>query len=150
MPETVAVFAVVLVGLMVGVELAVAAFVNPVIDRLPNDAGLAARSDAARVLGRVMPFWYGGSVVLGVLWTAQTWGGPLAPMVATAAALLVAGVVMSIVLLIPINARVAQWSDGDAPADWRDQVSRWDRFHYMRVAVIVTAFALLAVAGVVA
>ncbi|HLR93362.1 MAG TPA: DUF1772 domain-containing protein [Jiangellaceae bacterium] len=148
MLETVAVFAVVLVGLMVGVELAVAVFVNPIFDRLPGDAGLAARSDAARVLGRVMPFWYGGSVVLGVLWAAQAWGRPSAPLVAAAAALLVAGVVMSIVLLVPINSRLAQWSDGDAPADWRDQVGRWDRFHYLRVGVIVTAFALLVVAAV--
>src|SRR5690625_7507774 len=107
MPETVAVFAVVLVGLMVGVELAVAAFVNPVIDRLPNDAGLAARSDAARVLGRAMPFWYGGSVLPGVLWAAPAWGRPCAPLDARAAAPLVAGGVMSIRRLLPAHGRSA-------------------------------------------
>lgn len=42
-------------------------------------------------------------------------------------------VVMSIVLLVP---------------DWRQQVGRWDRFHYIRVGVIVAAFVLLVVAGV--
>lgn len=148
MSEPVAVVAVVLVGLMVGVELAVAVFVNPIFDRLPDNGGLAARSDAARVLGRVMPFWYVGAVVLGVLWAAQAWGRPSAPMVTAAAALLVVGVVMSIVLLVPINSRVAQWSAGDAPPDWKDQVGRWDRFHHLRVGVIVTAFALFVVAGV--
>src|SRR5690625_2898392 len=148
MLERVAVFAVVLVGLMVGVELAVAVFVNPIFDRLPGDAGLAARSDAARVLGRVMPFWYGGRVVTGVLWAAQARGRPSAPLGAGAGGPRVAGGVMLIGFMGAINSRLAQWSDGDAPADWRDQVGRWDRFHYLRVGVIVTAFALLVVAAV--
>ena len=42
---------------MVGVEIAVAAFTNPIFDRLPDDAYRAARSDGSRVLSRVMPFW---------------------------------------------------------------------------------------------
>ncbi len=75
MQDVLAVITVVLVGLMVGVELAVAVFVNPIFDRPPNGGGLAARSDTARVLGRVMPFWYIASVVLGALWVAQAWSG---------------------------------------------------------------------------
>lgn len=140
-----AVITVVLVGLMVGVELAVAVFVNPIFDRLPNDGGLAARRDGARVLGRVMPFWYVGSVVLGTLWGIQAWGRPDAPAIVAAIALLVSSVVMSIALLVPINSRVARWSDGSVPPDWKQQVGRWHRFHYVRVGVIVSAFVLLVI-----
>ncbi|MGY0060659.1 anthrone oxygenase family protein [Streptomyces sp. LZ34] len=146
MQDVLAVVTVVVVGLMVGVELAVAAFVNPILDRLPEDGGLAARSDGARVLGRVMPFWYIGSMVLGAVWAVQSWGGAQASLVLTATVLLVASVVMSIVLLVPINSRVAQWTDGDIPADWREQLGRWDRFHFVRVAVIISAFVLMVVA----
>ncbi|MFE9446532.1 DUF1772 domain-containing protein, partial [Streptomyces sp. NPDC006602] len=32
------------------------------------------------------------------------------------------------------------------PEDWKEQMTRWDRWHYVRVAVIVAAFALLAAA----
>ena len=32
------------------------------------------------------------------------------------------------------------------PADWKEQVNRWDRYHYVRVAVIIAAFALLVAA----
>ncbi|MEU0405677.1 DUF1772 domain-containing protein, partial [Streptomyces sp. NPDC006197] len=32
------------------------------------------------------------------------------------------------------------------PADWKQQMNRWDRYHYLRVAVIITAFTLLATA----
>jgi uncharacterized membrane protein len=140
----------VVVGLMVGVELAVAVFVDPIFDRLPTDAALAARSDGARVLGRVMPFWYIGSVVLSAAWAVTAWGGPAIPVVLVAAALLVVSVLLSVTLLVPINNRVATWAAAGAPADWREQVHRWNRFHYVRVAVIVAAFALVTVGAVLA
>ncbi|MFI1735047.1 anthrone oxygenase family protein [Streptomyces acidicola] len=146
MQDVLAVVTVVVVGVMVGVEFAVAAFVNPILDRLPNDGGLGARSDGARVLGRVMPFWYIGSVVLGTVWAAVAWGGGGASLVAAGTALLVLSVVMSILLLVPVNSRVATWSTEGVPADWKQQVGRWDRFHQVRVGVIVLAFALFVVA----
>jgi uncharacterized membrane protein len=147
MQDTLAIITVVVVGMMVGVEFAVAVFVNPILDRLPNNGGLDARSDGARVLGRIMPFWYIGSVVLGTAWAALAWGDDGAKLVAAAAALLVLSVVMSILLLVPINSRVAAWSHEGAPEDWKQQVGRWDRFHYVRVGVIVLAFTLFAVAS---
>ena len=146
MLEAVAVITVVVVGLMVGVELSVAVFVNPIFDRLPDDAGLAGRSDGARVLGTVMPFWYIGSVLLVAAWAALAWGQAPAAMIVVAGALLVVSVLMSVTLLVPINSRVARWSVEGAPADWRDQARRWERLHYIRVAVIVAAFVLLVVA----
>ncbi len=136
---------VVVIGLLVGVELAVAAFVNPILDRLPNDAGLAARSDGARVLGRAMPFWYSGSIVLAAVWVVLAWGGAAVVPVGVATGLLVVAIVLSVTLLVPINDRVKTWSAGDAPADWRAQVGRWDRLHLGRVALLVAAFALVAV-----
>jgi len=145
MQHVIAIVTVVVVGLMVGVEFAVAAFVNPILDRLPDNGGLAARSDGARLLGRVMPFWYIGSVVLGAVWAVLAWGDAGAGLVITATALLVLSVLMSIALLVPINSRVAQWTQGSVPADWKQQVGRWDRFHFVRVGVIVTAFVLLVI-----
>lgn len=147
MQEALTVLTVVIVGVMVGVEFAVAAFMNPIFDRLPNDGGLAARSNGARLLGRVMPVWYIGSVVLGALWVVLAWGQPEAWSVAAAAALLAVSIVISVVVLVPINSRVARWSDGDAPTDWAQQVHRWDRIHYARLAIIITGFVLLVVAA---
>lgn len=140
--------ALVVVGVMVGVEFAVAVFVNPILNGLPADSGLAARGSGARLLGKVMPVWYIASMVLGAVWAALAWGQAQAAPVVAGAVLLVVSVVMSIVLLVPINSRVASWSADGVPADWQQQLARWDRFHYFRVAVIVGAFALFAVAGV--
>ncbi|CDR17744.1 DUF1772 domain-containing protein [Streptomyces iranensis] len=145
MQNTLAIVTVVVVGLLVGVEFAVAAFVNPIISRLPDNGGLAARGHGARLLGRVMPFWYIGSVLLSALWAAMARGDAGAGLIVTAAALLVLSVLMSIALLVPINSRVAQWTQDTVPADWREQLGRWDRFHYLRVGVIIAAFVLLVV-----
>ncbi len=148
MQELLIVITVVVVGLMVGVEFSVAVFVNPIFNRLANNAGLEARSDAARVLGRVMPFWYIGSLVLAAVWTFEVWSRPQALMVASATALLVVSVAMSIMLLVPINAQVVRWSTEGVPMDWRRQAGRWERLHYVRVGLIIAAFAFLVWAGI--
>lgn len=143
--DVLAVVTVVVVGVLVGVEFAVAVFVNPIMDRMPGTAGLAARSDGARVLGRVMPFWYVGAVLLGVAWIVLAWGSAAVAPVGVGAGLLVVAVVLSVVFLVPINDRARTWSEGGAPADWRDQLARWDRLHVLRTALLVAAFAAVAI-----
>lgn len=59
------------------------------------------------------------------------------------AALLAISVVMSILLLVPINNQSLTWTPDDRPDDWRDQQRRWDALHSLRVAVIIVAFALV-------
>ncbi|WP_338060297.1 DUF1772 domain-containing protein [Streptomyces atratus] len=85
-------------------------------------------------------------VVLGAVWAVLAWGGEGASLVVAGTVLLVVSVVMAILLLMPINSRVATWSHEGAPADWKQQMGRWDRFHHARVSVIVLAFALFTVA----
>ncbi len=140
------VFTTVVVGVMVGVEFSVAFFVNSIFDGLPGDNGLHARTHGARLLGAVMPFWYITSLVLAAVWAIAGWRHHGAGLVVTAAALLILSVIMSILLLVPINNRVKTWTSDNLPADWKQQMNRWDRFHYVRVAVIIAAFALLVAA----
>jgi uncharacterized membrane protein len=146
MQNALGVVTVVVTGMMVGVEFAVAVFVNPMLNRLPDDSSIAARSDGARVLGRVMPVWYIVSMALGAVWAALAWGGAGASSVATATALLAVSVVMSLLLLVPIANQAKTWTAEGRPADWKQRAGRWDRYHYVRVGVIVLAFALFAVA----
>src|SRR6516165_359921 len=103
MLATLAVITATVLGVMVGVEFAVAVFVNSILLRLPAGPSLEARADGGRVLGRVMPFWYVGSLLLTAWLAAATWGGPAGGPAVAAAALLVVSVVMSIALLVPIN-----------------------------------------------
>ncbi|MFD8108427.1 anthrone oxygenase family protein [Streptomyces microflavus] len=137
------VFTTVVVGVMVGVEFSVAFFVNPILDGLPGDNGLRGRTHGARLLGAVMPFWYIGSLVLVAVWAVAGWHHHGGGLVVIAAALLILSVAMSVLLLVPINNRVKTWTADGLPDDWKQQMNRWDRFHYVRVAVIIAALALL-------
>ncbi|WP_329286545.1 anthrone oxygenase family protein [Streptomyces sp. NBC_00691] len=140
------VFTTVVVGLMVGVEFAVAFVINPILGALPEDSGILGRAHGGRMLGAVMPFWYIGSLVLVAVWAVAGWRNPGAGLVVTAGALLILSVIMSVLLLVPINNRGKTWTPDNRPKDWKEQQNRWDRFHYVRVAVIIGAFALLATA----
>ncbi|EHN80284.1 hypothetical protein B9W64_36680 [Streptomyces sp. CS159] len=140
------VFTTVTVGLMVGVEFSVAFVMNRIFSALPEDSGQLARAHGGRMLGALMPFWYIGSLALGAVWAVAEWGHPGARLVVVAAALLMVSVIMSILLLVPINNRGKTWTPENRPADWKEQMNRWDRYHYVRVAVIVAAFTLLVTA----
>ncbi|MGI5130565.1 anthrone oxygenase family protein [Pseudonocardia sp. CA-107938] len=93
------------------------------------------------------------TVVVGVMvgvefavWAVTGWDRDGIGLVVGAGALLLLSVIMSILLLVPINNRGKTWTPDNRPADRKEQLRRWDRFHYVRVAVIVAAFALLAAA----
>ena len=136
----------VVVGLMVGVEFSVAFVINRILDALPGDSGQLGRAHGGRMLGAVMPFWYIGSLVLAAVWAIAGWHHHGTGLVVNAAALLIVSVVMSILLLVPINNQSKTWTPENRPADWKEQSNRWDRYHYVRVAVLIAAFALLAAA----
>ena len=98
------------------------------------------------MLGAVMPVWYITSLVLVTVWAIAGWHHPGTGLVVTAGALLILSVIMSILLLVPINNRGKTWTPENRPDDWKQQMNQWDRFHYVRVAVIIAAFALLVTA----
>ena len=54
-------------GLMCGSELNVAAFAHPMLNRQPLEVHVRMRSSLAALLGRVMPFWMAGSTLLNLL-----------------------------------------------------------------------------------
>ncbi|MFD9080595.1 anthrone oxygenase family protein [Streptomyces erythrochromogenes] len=140
------VFTIVVVGVMVGVEFSVAFVINRILNALPEDSGQLGRSHGGRMLGAVMPVWYIASLVLVAVRAVAGWHRPGAGLVVTAGALLILSVVMSLLLLVPINNRGKTWTPENRPADWKEQMNRWERYHYVRVAVIIAAFALLAAA----
>ena len=140
------VFTTVVVGVMVGVEFSVAFVINRILDALPEDSGQLGHAHGGRMLGAVMPFWYIGSLVLAGIWAAARWHHHGTGLVVTAGALLILSVIMSILLLVPINNRNKTWTPDNRPADWKQQLNRWNRYHYVRVAVLIAAFTLLVAA----
>jgi len=150
MMEYLNVVAIIVAGLMVGNELAIAAFVHPTLDRLPDAVHLPAASALARVLGRFMPFWYILVFLLTLAEVLIQWrqSGRLPIWIATSAILWVSASVYSITTLVPINNRIASWAMVTPPADCKTFRSRWDLLHRWRVVLLTIAFAFLIV-GVV-
>lgn len=126
-------------GPLVGVEFGVTAFSHRIVERLPDGAYWQGRGDSARILGKVMPFWYGAAGLL------QIAAAIVRPEPLFIAAVVLMGVVMllTFALLVPVNNRVAAWA---GPGDIsRDDARRWDRLHWLRVALLAVAFVLLVV-----
>lgn len=146
MLSTLAVVTTVIVGLLVGVEFSVAFIISRILDALPEDSRQLGHTHGGRMLGTLMPFWYIGSLVLSAIWAITGWHHHGAGLVVTAAGLLILSVIMSVLLLVPINNRNRAWTPENRPADWKEQLQRWNRYHYVRVAVLVAAFTLLVAA----
>ena len=147
MMEVLNVIAIIVAGLMVGCELAIAAFVHPTLDKLPDDAHLPAASALARVLGTVMPFWYNLTFLLTLAEVIIQWrqSGRLPVWVATSALLWMLASVYSLIALVPINNRIKSWEKATPPPDWKTYRLRWDLRHRWRVVLLTIAFAFLIV-----
>ena len=137
--------AVLILGLMCGSELNVAAFAHPTLNRQPLEVHIPMRSALAVLLGRVMPFWMAGSTLLNLLLllpfehlNKSAWR-----LAASAFAIQVCAVVFSLIGPVPINNRIAKWTPQTLPNDWRTQEHRWDLYHWLRTCGLVLAFALL-------
>jgi hypothetical protein len=126
-------------GLMVGSELAVSAFVNPVVWQLESGPQAQGLSSHARSLGRVMPVWYGLCLALLALESfLHRHQAALIPLVA--ATLIWAGVVVfSIAMLVPINNRIASLTAAAPAPGWKRDHKKWDSLHRMPIVLLAAA-----------
>jgi uncharacterized membrane protein len=145
--EVLNVVAILVAGLMVGCELAIAAFIHPTLDTLPDEAHLPAASALARVLGTVMPFWYNLTFLLTLAEVVLRWhqSGRLPIWIATSAVLWMLATVYSLIALVPVNNRIKSWETLTPPPDWKTYRRRWDMHHRRRVVLLTIAFAFLIV-----
>ena len=139
MTEVIAVVAFVLTGPLVGVELGVAAVMNPLVAKLPDDAYRVFRSGGSRLLGALMPFWYIGTLVVLIAGAVVTRDVPAV----VAAALMGTAVLLSVMVLVPINNRIGAWRTSDDVN--RELAGRWDRLHWVRVGLLAAMFVTLTV-----
>jgi uncharacterized membrane protein len=142
---TLQLFAILILGLMCGSELSVAAFTHPALNRQSRDVHILVRSSFAALMGQVMPFWMTGSTLLNLLLllpvahlNRSAW-----QLAAMAFAIQVFAVVFSLAGPVPINNRIAQWTPDSVPDDWRAQEHRWDVYHWLRTSALVAAFVML-------
>lgn len=137
--------AVLVLGLMCGSELNVAAFAHPTFNRQPLEVHILMRSSFASLFGRVMPFWMAGSTLLNLLLLLpfEHLSDTAWQLAAVALVIQILAVVFSLLGPVPINKRIIRWKPEALPADWKLQERRWDLYHWLRTCGLVVAFALL-------
>ncbi|HEY3990309.1 MAG TPA: DUF1772 domain-containing protein [Acidobacteriaceae bacterium] len=145
---TLQVLAIVVLGLMCGSELNVAAFAHPTFNRQTRDVHIPVRASFAALFGRVMPFWMAASTLLNLLLLlpSEHLGVPARYLAAIAFAIQVIAILFSLVGLVPINNRIKLWAPANLPGNWKAQERRWDRYHWIRTCGLIVAFALLVIA----
>lgn len=144
MPVSVA--AVLLVGLMAGL-LVGTAIEQKTLEVLDADAWITARHSTDAVFSRVLPWWWNGSLVL-LFWAAYLRMGVGRWLFLAAGLLLLAGIVVTLAIEVPMNKQVVLWHPGAMPAEWAAVRGRWLRFHVVRTVLGVMAFGC-AVVGLV-
>jgi uncharacterized membrane protein len=129
-------------GLMIGNELAVSLFVNPVIWQLEDRSQAKALSLFAGTLGKIMPFWYAFCLVLMVVETYLRRHQPALTLLLAAVAIWIAIIVYTVTTLVPINNRIARLA-GALPEGWREEHKRWDTYHRWRILSLMLAMVCL-------
>jgi hypothetical protein len=129
-------------GLMIGNELAVSLFVNPVIWQLEDRSQAKALSLFAGTLGKVMPFWYALCLVLMVVEAYLRRHQPALTLLLIAVAIWIAIIVYTVTTLVPINNRIARLA-GALPEGWREEHKRWDTYHRWRILALMIAMVCL-------
>jgi hypothetical protein len=143
------VLAIVVLGLMCGSELNVAAFGHPTLNRQPLDVHIPVRASFATLFGRVMPFWMATSTLLNLLLLLpfEHLGVLAGHLAQIAFAIQVFAILFSLVGPVPINNRTKLWTPANLPADWKAQERRWDLYHWIRTCGLIVAFTLLVVSA---
>jgi hypothetical protein len=131
------------IGLMIGAEFSVSAFINPVVQQLEETTQAKILSLFAALLGKVMTVWYSLSLVLLLIEAYLRRHEPALPSLLIAAGIWIAVIVCTLALLVPINNRIAALDPGAPTAGWRQQHKRWDTLHRWRIFFLVVAMVFL-------
>jgi uncharacterized membrane protein len=126
-------------GLMIGVEFAVSAFINPVLWKLEPGPQARAIGLFARMLGRAMPVWYGAGFLLLLAEAFTLRHAPGSLLLDVAAAIWALVIVLTLLFLIPINNRMARMQAAEFSQSARVEHRKWDWMHRGRVAALVVA-----------
>ncbi|HEY8997437.1 MAG TPA: DUF1772 domain-containing protein [Edaphobacter sp.] len=131
-----------IIGLMVGNELTVSLFINPVMRQLDPATQARPLSLFAALLGRVMPFWYILCLALLLTEAVLRHSTSAFPGLLAATGLWIATILYTVLFLVPINNRIAALQSAHPIADWIPQHERWNRLHIFRIATILIALIL--------
>ncbi|QMV18914.1 DUF1772 domain-containing protein [Granulicella sp. 5B5] len=126
------------IGMLIGVEFCVSVFINPILDRLDPLTQAHLMRDFAKRLGGAMPFWYGFNLLLLITESVFRRQQPNAALLYTAVTLWALTILMTVLILVPINNRMMQLEGAISEQSKRDH-GKWDTLHRLRVVALAAA-----------
>ncbi len=134
------------IGLLIGTEFAVSAFINPILRKLDSRAQAQAIRLFARRLGTAMPFWYVASLLLliGEAIVHRRESGGL--LLIAACVIWCAVIIHTLLVLVPINNRMTQLDSDAFSQEAQREHKKWDSLHRLRVVALVVAMVCCLVA----
>ena len=130
------------IGLMIGTEFAVSAFVNPVLWKLEDGAQMHAIRLLAAKLGFVMPFWYGLGLVLLLVETFVARHRALVVLPAIASGIWALVIVLTLIFLVPVNNKLARQETATPVTQTQREHRKWDALHRVRVAALIASMVI--------
>ena len=127
------------IGLLIGAELAVSAFINPVVWKLDLAAQATAFRLFGRRLGRAMPVWYIASLLLLAWETITHRHEPHAGLLGVAIAFWGAAIALSLLSLVPINNRMVRTDVDGFTESTQRELRKWESLHRLRVSFLAAA-----------
>ena len=64
--------------------------------------------------------------------------------------LIIAALIITTAVEVPINNQVVTWTNGNVPAGWENLLNRWQRYNVVRTILALLSFALFATGTVMA
>jgi uncharacterized membrane protein len=139
-------FTLFIVGFTSCAEFGSYAFVHPVIRKLPVEHHLTVEKGLLRTFGRLMPVLMPASMALGIA-HASIAGGHGGPGLWRwlGAASLIAALISTVIVNVPINLATGRIDPAAPPANWRSMRNRWEVFQGVRSWLLVIGFLFICI-----
>ena len=143
---------IVLFALVMGVFWGTWFSLSRTMNRLSAETFLAVGHEMIRNLGVPMAILLPLALLSALITLALLWqGGREAPFwwLLVGFLLMVAALVVTLAVEVPIDNRIETWTVATLPGDWRSIRSRWEQFHTIRTFLSIAAVVAVTISGVV-
>jgi uncharacterized membrane protein len=118
------------------------------MERLSPDTFLAVGHEMIRNLGGPMAVLLPLSLLSALVTLALLRGRPAFWWLLAGFGLMLAALVITLAVEVPIDNRIEVWTVATLPADWRAIQARWELFHTIRTFVSIAALVAVAIGAV--
>ena len=143
---------IVLFALVMGVFWGTWFSLSRTMNRLSAETFVAVGHEMIRNLGVPMAVLLPLALLSALITLALLWGRREAPFwwLLVGFLLMVAALVVTLAVEVPIDNRIEAWTAATLPGDWRSIQSRWELFHTIRTFLSIAAVVAATISGVVA